>query len=133
MTRQTRNFDVTDVEEHAYKRSVRYTPVEVADYLVKVIGPQMAAVGAGVKDIRTVRGWQDGNVPRSPEVIDRLRNLVRVVTMIEETYGAHAARAFLRGSNAALGDEAPLMVIGRATNPDDFNRILDVVRGFLME
>jgi uncharacterized protein (DUF2384 family) len=129
---QNEKFDMTAVDEHAYKRSVRYSTKETADYLVRVIGPQMVAVGTGVKDVRTVRGWQDHTEPRSQEVEDRLRILLRVVTMVKDTYGDHAARAFLRGSNATLGDKAPLMVVARSTDPTG-SSILGAVRGFLEE
>lgn len=100
-----------EVMERAQKLSVRVPPDEQASFVQEVLGSRMAAAALGLKDTRTLSSWARGGFIRSVDGEHRLQVLFRIVSAIDDAFTPAVAAAFLRGSNPALGDQAPLVVL----------------------
>lgn len=123
--------DLDKVEFEAYRQSCDLQVPDMSNYLVKVIGVQMTAVGAGLADGRPVRSWQDGSALPRPGTQDRLRLLFRVTQVIDAVYGPQTTRAFLRSASPYLGNRAPLEVIADDDIQSAQVAVLGAVRGFI--
>lgn len=100
-----------EVMERAHKLSVRVPADEQAAFVRQVLGGRLAAAALGLKDTRTLSSWAQGGPIRATDGEHRLQILFRVVTAVTEAFSPAVAAAFLRGSNPALGDQAPLIVL----------------------
>ena len=102
---------VIEAEATAYRASVRESPAQMARWCLDNLGQRVSAVGLGLSDASLLRRYARGEGSPSAEREARLRLLYRVARMVAGTYDSQTARAFLRGSNPLLGDQAPLAVI----------------------
>jgi len=100
-----------EVMERAHKQSIHVPPGEQAAFVQGVLGSRLAAAALGLKDTRTLSSWARGGPIRGEIGGHRLQVLFRVVTAIDEVFNPAVAAAFVRGSNPALGDKAPLIVL----------------------
>jgi hypothetical protein len=105
---------LTESEATAYRASVRESPAQMARWCLDNLGQRVSAVGLGLADASLLRRYARGEGSPSAEREARLRLLYRVARMVAGAYDAQTARAFLRGSNPLLGDQAPLAVIAEA-------------------
>ena len=105
---------LTEAEATAYRASVRESPAQMARWCLDNLGQRVSAVGLGLADASLLRRYARGEGSPSAEREARLRLLYRVARMVAGAYDAQTARAFLRGSNPLLGDQAPLTVIAEA-------------------
>ena len=122
---------VTEFEAAAYRASVRERPADMARWLLDNLGQRVTTVGLGLKDASLVRRYaRDDGMP-SGEREARLRLLYRVGRMVADAYDAQTARAFLRGSNPLLDDEAPLLVIADRPIEDAARAVIAVARALL--
>lgn len=131
-TNDTLHVDIGEVWEKAYKRALTTTPREQAEYLLRTVGPRIAAASLGLADARQVKAWaREESGPREHAVAGRLSLLYRVTFAIAETEGGNVAALFLRSSNPQLNDEIPLMVL-REGDPDRVQgRLLAATRAFV--
>lgn len=126
------HIDMAEVWEKSYKKALTSAPHEQADYLLRTIGPRVAAASLGLADARQLKAWaRQGRAPREHAVAGRLSLLYRITYAIVETQGGNVAALFLRSSNPQLDDEVPLMVL-REGDPDAVQgRLLAATRAFL--
>jgi hypothetical protein len=122
-------LDAHEVMEHAHKRSVRVPTDEQAAFVQEVLGSRLAAAALSLKDTRTLSSWARGGPIRSADGEHRLQVLFRIVAAIDEAFGPAVAAAFLRGSNPALGDQAPLVVLADEPPVRTEPRLLAAVDG----
>lgn len=102
---------VDQVEDAAYRASVRDDTAAIARWLLDHLGQRVTTVGLGLRDASVARRYARGEVHPPQEREARLRLLYRVARTVAEAYDADTARAFLTGSNPQLGDRSPLLVI----------------------
>jgi hypothetical protein len=106
------------VLEQAQKLSVQVSSEEQARYVVDAVGSRLAAAALGLRDTRTVNSWAHGGPIKGPLHEHRLQALFRVTYAVKERYGPAVAAAFLRGSNPALGNRAPMTVLANESPAD---------------
>jgi hypothetical protein len=120
-----------EVLERAHKQSVRVPADEQAVFVQEVLGSRLAAAALGLKDTRTLSSWARGGPIRSLEGEHRLQVLFRIVVAITDVFSPAVAAAFLRGSNPALGDQAPLLVLADESPVHSEPRLLAAVEALL--
>lgn len=108
---------IDQVEDGAYRASVRDDTAAIARWLLDHLGQRITTAGLGLRDASVTRRYARGEVHPPQEREARLRLLYRVARTIAEAYDAATARAFLTGSNPQLSDRSPLLVI--ADDPTD--------------
>ena len=103
----------------------------IAAYLQEHLGQRMAAHLAGLSDTKQIGRYtrEDGPDP-SPTTERRLREGYKVARMIVEAYDAKTAKAWLFGTNSRLDDEAPIEVLGQATETAAFTAVVRAARQF---
>lgn len=119
--------------EEAHRASVTDTVREKAMYLLKTVGPRITAASLGLSDTRQLKRWaaDEHAEPREQNVATRLDALYWVVRAIVGPYSAPVAARFLRSANPQLDDEAPLIVLRSAEDPEAIRRVLASTRAFL--
>jgi hypothetical protein len=113
-------------EQLAHALATRLATPAVAEYLQGVLGQRLTAVIAGVSDAKAVGQWAKGGRTPHPEAERRLRDAYQVTQLLMQREAADTVRAWFRGMNPHLDDEAPAIVI--ATEP---SRVLQAARAFL--
>jgi hypothetical protein len=102
---------------------------EIAAYLRDALGQRVAAYLVGAADARQIAAYASGgNV--SDTRARRLREGYKIVRMIETTYDAETAKAWLFGTNARLDDQAPIELIAAATETRQFADVRRAARQF---
>ncbi len=102
---------------------------EIAAYLQEQVGQRMAAAIAGLSDAKQVGRYTRQGGPRPhPANERRLREGYKVVRMLVEAYDAKTARAWLFGTNSRLDDEAPIEVLGAATETSELAAVVRAAR-----
>lgn len=126
-------LDFLKVWEEAHKASVTEPVREKAAYLLQTVGPRIAAAAIGLSDARQLKRWasEDGMEPREHHVGARLDALYWIVRAVADCYSAAVAARLLRSANPQLDDEAPLVVLGSAEDPQEIRRVLVSARAFL--
>lgn len=107
------------IELKAYTASVRTEMPELVGALRDVLGAQLVAYIAGVKETRAVRQWaeDDGRRPQ-PKQEQRLRLAYRVAALLLDQDAPRVVQAWFQGMNPQLDDVAPARFI-RETDGDD--------------
>jgi hypothetical protein len=124
--------EFTKVWEDAYKDSVTQPAATKASYLLETIGPRIAAAALSLADARQIKLWGTEDIePRERDVAVRLDALYWVVRAVVGCYSPAVAARFLRSSNPQLDDEAPLVVLAGAKDPEAIRRVLTSARAFL--
>ena len=105
---------------------------QIAGYLRQQLGGRVAAHLAGLDDSEQIRRWASGNqVPAVAGEHDlRLREGYKVTRTLVESYDAQTAKAWLFGSNADLGDAAPIELIAAAGRAEDLREVRQAARRF---
>jgi hypothetical protein len=104
---------------------------EVIAYLQEHLGQRMTAYISGVKDPKMVARWiARQNLPRDEAQI-RLREGYQATRLIVDAYGDETAKAWLSGSNAELGNQAPAYLLRQARSWEDLRSIVPAVRAFV--
>lgn len=122
---------VEQVEDAAYRGSVRDDTAVIARWLLDHLGQRITTVGLGLRDASVVRRYARGEVQPPQERAARLRLLYRVGRTVADAYDAETARAFLTGSNPQLGDRAPLVVIADDPTEHAASEVIGAVRALL--
>jgi hypothetical protein len=124
--------DIAAAWETAHKESMTTSTGAKAGYLLEAIGPRLGAGALGLADARQLKRWaNEDDEPRELLVAQRLDALYWIVRAIEAVYSRAVAARFLRSSNPQLADDAPLIVLGTATDGDGIRRALTATRAFL--
>jgi len=120
---------MSTVELRAYAASVRADVPELVAELRNVLGAQLVAYIAGVKETRAVRQWAEGENRRpQPKQEQRLRLAYRVVQLLLEHDSARVVQSWFQGMNPQLDDVAPARFI-LETDGDDA-RVLAAAQAF---
>jgi hypothetical protein len=99
-------------EQATHAQSVRTPIPQVAAYLQETLGQRLTATIAGISDAKAVGQWARDKRAPGPEVQQRLRHAYRIAAMLLEVEDAETVRAWFRGINPDLGDEAPARALG---------------------
>ena len=127
MTTQVAELAVEQQGERAVHARAARSPISaIAGYLQGVLGQRLTAVIAGVRDAKAVGKWAAGEREPHPAAAQRLRNAYQVVELLMQAEEADTVRAWFRGMNPYLGDEAPALAI--AEHPTS---VLRAARAFL--
>ncbi len=103
---------------------------EIVAYLQEHLGQRMTAYISGVKDPKMVARWiARQNRPRDEAQI-RLREGYQATRLVVDAYGAETAKAWLFGSNAELGSQAPAYMLRQARSWEDLRSIVPAARAF---
>ena len=114
-------------QEHvAHAMAARLPIAAIAEYLQGVLGQRLTAVIAGVSDAKAVGQWAKAARSPHPEAERRLRDAYQVTQLLMQREAADTVRAWFRGMNPDLDDEAPALAI--ATQPA---QVLQAARAFL--
>lgn len=85
----------------------------IAGYLREVLGERLTAVVAGTDDAEVLRRWVRGEEHPRGGAENRLRDSYEVVQILLEHEAPSTVRAWFRGMNPFLEDEAPALMIGK--------------------
>ena len=103
---------------------------EIIAYLQAHLGQRMTAYISGVKDPKMVARWiARQNLPRDESQM-RLREGYQAARLLIDAYGEETAKAWLSGSNAELGCQAPAYMLRQARNWEDMREIVPAARAF---
>lgn len=125
--------DFTRVWGEAHKASVTESVRVKAAYLLETVGPRIAAAALGLADARQMKRWalEEELEPREHDVAARLDALYWVVRAIAGCYSPAVAARFLRSANPQLDDDAPLVALASAEDPEGIRRVIVSTRAFL--
>jgi len=102
---------------------------EIAGYLQEHLGQRIAAHLAGLTDVKQLGRYirPDGPSPRQQTDL-RMREGYKVTRMISDAFDDSTVRAWLFGTNTRLDDRAPIGVLRKATEPEEFAEVLRAAR-----
>lgn len=104
---------------------------DIAAYLQSTLGQRIAAHAAGLADSRQIGRYAKADGPRPSATTDRrMREAYKIVRMITEAYDGPTTRAWLFGTNSRLDDQAPIEVLGQATETKQFASVVRAARQF---
>lgn len=113
------------LDDEAATRSIR----DIAAYLQETVGQRVAAAIAGLSDAKQIGRYARENGPQPHEITERrLREGYKVVRMLADTYDEKTARAWLFGTNTRLDDNAPIEVLGAASETAEFAMVVRAAR-----
>ena len=102
---------------------------EIATYLQDTVGQRIAAAMAGLSDAKQIGRYARVDGPRPHAMTERrLREGYKVVRMLVDAYDDKTARAWLFGTNTRLDDQAPVELLGAATDTPDFTMVVQAAR-----
>jgi hypothetical protein len=102
---------------------------EIAAYLQDTVGQRVAAAIAGLADAKQIGRYTRDDGPQPHAATERrLREGYKVVRMLVDAYDDKTARAWLFGTNTRLDDQAPVEVLGAATDTADFTAVVQAAR-----
>jgi rhodanese-related sulfurtransferase len=99
---------------------------DVTRALQTILGPQLVALVAGVRDPRAVRAWGRGSRQPSAQAVARLRGAWAVTQVLLEREAPDTIQAWFIGMDPFLDDEPPVLVLRR-----DPERVVRAARSFL--
>ncbi len=95
--------------------------------LVDLLGATTVAVIGGVGETRAVQRWLTDREPQRPHV---LRFALQIGLMIASSTDREIARAWFHGSNPALGDQSPMLVLRNQPLQEVQVHVLAAARAF---
>lgn len=101
---------------------------QIAEYLQDMVGQRVAAALAGLADAKQIGRYARADSRPHATTERRLREGYKVVRMLVDAYDATTAKAWLFGTNSRLDDEAPIEVLGAATETADFTMVVQAAR-----
>jgi hypothetical protein len=102
---------------------------EIAAYLQQAVGQRVAAALAGLADAKQIGRYARAGGPEPHAATERrLREGYKVVRMLADAYDGKTARAWLFGINTRLDDQAPVEVLGAATESAQFAAVVRAAR-----
>ena len=97
--------------EQAHHQAVDARLQDVADYLQGLLSRRLVAYIAGVKDVKTVSRWANGEVEARQEAESRLRAAYQIALLLTEFDSPRIVKAWFIGLNPHLADTSPAEVI----------------------
>ncbi|BBX28653.1 XRE family transcriptional regulator [Mycolicibacterium alvei] len=101
---------------------------EIAEYLQDTLGQRISAAIAGLADAKQIGRYARSDSRPHATTERRLREGYKVVRMLVDAYDATTAKAWLFGTNSRLDDQAPIEVLGDATETADFTTVVQAAR-----
>ncbi|WP_166907107.1 XRE family transcriptional regulator [Mycobacterium sp. DL440] len=101
---------------------------EIAEYLQYTVGQRVAAAIAGLADAKQIGRYARSHSRPHGTTERRLREGYKVIRMLADAYDATTAKAWLFGTNSRLDDQAPIEVLGAATESVDFTMVVQAAR-----
>lgn len=102
---------------------------DIAAYLQDTVGQRVAAAMAGLADAKQIGRYSREDGPQPHAMTERrLREGYKVVRMLVDAYDDETAKAWLFGTNTRLDDQAPIEVLGAATETADFKIVVQAAR-----
>ena len=95
-------------------------------HLRDVLGERLTAVSAGIDDAELLRRWIRGEGCPPAEAERSLRDTYEIVQTLLEHEAPSTVRAWFRGVNPFLSDEAPALVVAK-----DPQRVMGAANAFL--
>lgn len=113
------------LDDEASTRSI----AGIAAYLQEAVGQRVAAAIAGLVDAKQIGRYTRVGGPEPHGATERrLREGYKVVRMLVDAYDGKTARAWLFGVNSRLDDQAPVEVLGAATETAEFAAVVRAAR-----
>jgi len=113
------------LDDEATTRSIR----EIAAFLQDALGQRVAAAIGGLVDAKQIGRYAREDGPQPHGVTERrLREGYKVARMLIDAYDSKTARAWLFGTNTRLDDQAPIEVLGAATEAAQFAMVVRAAR-----
>ena len=112
-----------DAHEHAMSMSI----AQVVQELERLLGATLVAAIGGVGETRAVAQWMNG---REPQRSHALRFALQIVQMISTRDDGEVARAWFHGSNPALADQTPAVLLRDQPLEDVRSPLLAAARAF---
>lgn len=110
------------IESEVYRLPIQI----VVARLVGLAGVVVTGTIGNVKNERSVRQWVTGDC--RPDCEQQLRFALRIATMIAVTCGPLVVQSWFKGSNSALGDHAPAIVLRDDFSEETRKAMLGAVR-----
>lgn len=92
----------------AYNHAISAPLSDVIQELIELVGPTVVAAIGGVNETRAVTQWLKGRKPQRPHV---LRFALQLAGMIAHKEDVAMVRAWFAGTNPALGDRSPALLL----------------------
>lgn len=127
--RETPNSQEADMAVRAGQTAERAEQPPVAAIVVHlrdVLGERLTAVIAGIDDAELLRQWSRGEGYPAAEAERSLRDTYEIVQMLQEHEAPSTVRAWFRGTNPFLDDDAPALMIAQ-----DPRRVMGAANAFL--
>jgi hypothetical protein len=97
--------------EQAHHQAVDARLQDVAEYLQDLLSRRLVAYIAGVKDVKTVSRWANGEVEARQEAERRLRAAYQIALLLTEFDSPRIVKAWFIGLNPHLADTPPAEAI----------------------
>ena len=97
--------------KQAHHQTVNASLQDVADYLQELLSRRLVAYIAGVKDVKTVSRWANGEVEARQEAESRLPAAYQIALLLTEFDSPRIVKAWFIGLNPHLADTAPAEAI----------------------
>lgn len=120
-----------DVVEKSYKNTAKATDAERAAFVLRSLGPRVAASAVGLADARQLRAWAAATSQPRGDAEDRLRILYRVAYIVAGVFTDKVAAAFVCGANPELDDESVISVLSGALDVGTEKRLVAAARDFV--
>jgi len=105
----------------ARTRSATTPMPRVVAAVVDILGPRLTAAIAGVKDVRTLRHWQEsGDVPHPAGL--RLQAALVAILILEAQHQRDEVAAWFTWLNDELSDRSPAAVLRSATDDEGIEK-----------
>lgn len=107
-------------------------PTLLVARLRDLLGVQLVAVIAGVRENRTIHNWADGTSEiRDSELIHRLRLAYQITEIIARADSPGVAQTWMQGLNPLLDDQCPAIILRSYDSQDYGQRVLAAAREFV--
>lgn len=118
----------------AHDTVTRMSEQQLVAQLRELLGVQLVAAIAGVKQTRTIHDWAEGRrAVRAGAVIPRLRLTLVVAQMIAEVETPPVLQAWLQGLNPDLDDRSPARLLKDGDLEDEGPQVLAAARSFVAD
>jgi hypothetical protein len=109
----------------AHRKAVGKPIARVVADLQEVLGQELTAIVAGVRDVKAVGRWARGEHRPQPKAETALRDAYQIVQVLLAHEEVETVRAWMRGMNHLLDNRAPALVIREA--PDQVAAAADAL------
>lgn len=97
---------MNDVE--SYNHAISAPLKQVVQELIDLLGPTLVATIGGVNETRAVTQWLKGRKPQRPHILRFSLQLARMIATGEDDT---TTRAWFQGTNPALNDRSPALLL----------------------